>query len=428
MLSRIALVFVLGSSLFVPGPVGAEDWPGWRGADGNGVSAQPGFPLKWSQEKKKNLLWSVELPQWGNSSPCIVGDRIFLTAQKEGDALYVLCISRSEGRVTWQQQVGRGKTKHHRLHNMASPTCVATADRVCALFGTGDLVCLDSSGGKVLWRKDLVKDHGEYRILWGMGSSPLLHSGRLYIACMNGGPSYLLCVDIQTGKYLWKKDRKLPCTGEAADAYSSPVLFDWKGEQAVVVSGADHVNAYDPASGRQLWISSGLEIPHAAGRSIASPTASGGMVFATSSGYGGLGRVIGLKLDKEAVGDITKSRRSWTYKQHSPDCPTPVCYRGRLYLVRDNGVGSCLDAVTGELKWRERIFRGNVKASPVAADGKVYFTAMSGETIVLAAGDEFKIAGKGKVAGQVIATPALADGTIYIRSKDRLWAIRKAAK
>ena len=97
-------------------------------------------------------------------------------------------------------------------------------------------------------------------------------------------------------------------------------------------------------------------------------------------------------------------------------------------MVRDNGVGSCLDAATGELKWRERIFRGNVKASPVAADGKIYFTAMSGETIVLTAGDEFKIAGKGKVAGQVIATPALADGTIYIRGKDRLWAIRKAAR
>ena len=101
---------------------------------------------------------------------------------------------------------------------MASPTCVATRDRVCALFGTGDLVCLDSAGGKVLWRKDLVKDHGEYRILWGMGSSPLLYSDRLYIACMNGGPSYVLCVDIRTGKYLWKMDRKLPCIGEATDA------------------------------------------------------------------------------------------------------------------------------------------------------------------------------------------------------------------
>ena len=428
MLFRTALVIFLSGLFLSSAGLGAADWPGWRGADGNGVSDQAGFPQKWSQEKKKNLSWSLELPQWGNSSPCILGDRIFLTAQKDGDALYVLCISRSERRVVWEQQVGRGKTKHHRLHNMASPTCVATADRGCALFGTGDLVCLESSGGKVLWRRDLVKDHGEYRILWGMGASPLLHSGRLYIACMNGGPSYLLCVDLQTGKDLWKKDRKLPCVGEAADSYSSPVLFDWKGEKAVVVSGADHVNAYEPASGRQLWISSGLKIAHAAGRSIASPTAAGGMVFATSSGYGGLGRVIGLKPGKEAAGDITKTRRSWTYKQHSPDCPTPVCYRGRLYMVRDNGVGSCLDAATGELKWRERIFRGNVKASPVAADGKIYFTAMSGETIVLTAGDEFKIAGKGKVAGQGIATPALADGTIYIRGKDRLWAIRKAAR
>lgn len=424
---RVRLMFCFGSVFFAQPRLGAEDWPGWRGHDGNGISAQSGFPLKWSHEKR-NLLWSVELPRWGNSSPCIVGDRIFLTAQKKDDALYVLSIDRGEGRIAWERKVGGGKTKHHRLHNMATPTCVATKDRVCALFGTGDLVCLDSGKGKVLWRKDLVKDHGEYRILWGMGSSPLLYSGRLYIACMNGGPSYVLCVDIKTGKYLWKADRKLPCIGEATDAYSSPILFDWQGEKAVVVSGADHVNAYEPSSGRQLWISSGLDIPHKAGRSIASPTAAQGMVFATSSGYGGLGKVIGLDPGKEASGDITASRRSWLYKQHSPDCPTPVCYRGRLYLVRDNGVGSCLDARTGELKWRERIFRGDVKASPVAADGRVYFTAMSGDTITLEAGDEFKIVGKGKVPGQIIATPALVDGTIYIRGKDRLWAFRKSAK
>ena len=208
MFFRVALVMILGGFLFFSVQLGAADWPGWRGADGNGISEESGFPQKWSQEKKLNLSWSLKLPQWGNSSPCILGDRIFLTVQKDADALSVLCISRSERRVVWEQQAGRGKTKHHRLHNMASPTCVASAERVCALFGTGDLVCLESSSGKVLWRKDLVKDHGEYRILWGMGSSPLLHSGRLYIACMNGGPSYLLCVDIKTGEYLWKKDRK----------------------------------------------------------------------------------------------------------------------------------------------------------------------------------------------------------------------------
>ena len=165
---RVRLMFCFGSVFFAQPRLGAEDWPGWRGHDGNGISAQSGFPLKWSHEKR-NLLWSVELPRWGNSSPCIVGDRIFLTAQKKDDALYVLSIDRGEGRIAWERKVGGGKTKHHRLHNMATPTCVATKDRVCALFGTGDLVCLDSGKGEVLWRKDLVKDHGEYRILWGMG-------------------------------------------------------------------------------------------------------------------------------------------------------------------------------------------------------------------------------------------------------------------
>jgi outer membrane protein assembly factor BamB len=413
----VCLVSFLASS-----PVPAGDWPGWRGEDGNGVSSDTGLPSEWSAEK--NVVWSIDLPQWGNSSPCIVGDRIYITSQTEDTSLHVIAIDREKGEIVWKRSVGQGTKNHHKLHNMASPTCVAEKDRVWALFGTGDLFCLDRAG-ETQWKRNLEKDHGDYKILWGMASSPRLHGDRLFIACMTGGPSYVLALDKKTGDALWKTERKLPCVGEAVDSYSSPILFRAGKSVELVVAGADHVSGYDLVTGKQRWISSGLSIPHDYGRTIASPTARDGMVFAASSGYGGLGRVLALRMTDEVAGDVTKTHRAWTYKKHAPDCPSPLFYRGLVYVVRDNGVASCLDGRSGAVRWRERLFRGDCKASPVAGDGKVYFTSVKGEVTVLKAGPERQVLATNRIPGRVIATPALSDGVVYVRARDKLWAFGK---
>ena len=404
------------------GVAGASDWPGWRGPGGSGVSRDTGFPERWkdAKEARENIAWKLETPGWGNSSAAIVGERLYFTSQTDDKALHVVAVDRARGAVAWSRQVGSGMLKAHDLHNMATPTPAAEGDRVWALFGTGDLLCLDAAGD-VVWKRNLAADHGDYTILWGMGSSPCLAGDRLVVVCMHRSGSYVLALDKHTGKEAWKKARDLPCTGEATDSYSSPILSRARGRSELVVAGADHVNAYDPVTGAELWVSSGLKIQHEYGRSIASPTAGEGVVIAASSNYGGLGRVIAVEAGGE--GDVSASRRLWSYEKNSPDCPTPLVYDGLVYLVRDNGVGSCLAVKTGEVKWSKRLCRGDVKASPVAADGRIYVTSVDGTTVVVEAGAEGKVVAESSLDATVIATPALADGVIYLRARERLYAI-----
>jgi outer membrane protein assembly factor BamB len=391
----------------------AGDWPMWRGRDTLGISDEKGLVA----EVDAAAADVVELPAWGNSSPVIIGDRVYLTAQIEDSSLIVIAIDRGTRKIVWQKPVGKGTRKSHELHNMASPSVAAEKGRIVALFGTGDLVCLDPSGDEI-WRRQLEKDHGEYRILWGMATSPLILGERVFVACMHGGPSYLLAIDKQTGKDIWKATREHPCVGEAVDSYSTPAIARVGDRAEIVVAGADHVDAYDPISGKRLWVSSGLKIEHEYGRSIASPTFGDGVVVAPSSNFSNLGRVIAVRAGGD--GDVSE-KRLWDYAKASPDCPTPLIYGGRVYMARDDGVGTCLELASGKVLWTERLFRGDVKASPVGGDGKVYFASVRGEVVILEAGDTLREIARGQLpAKKLIATPALASGALWIRDREQL--------
>ncbi|HVR76639.1 MAG TPA: PQQ-binding-like beta-propeller repeat protein [Planctomycetota bacterium] len=393
-------------------------WSSWRGPGGSGISPESSAPERWSAAE--GVLWTVDLPGWGNSSPVIDGDRLHVTSQTDDDDLHVTSIDRAKGTIAWTRSVGKGRLKSHKLHNMATPTPVAEEGVVWALFGTGDLLCLDR-GGSVLWQRNLAADHGEYKILWGMGSSPALHGDLLYIACMHSGPSYVLAIDKKSGKEVWKTPRDLPCEGEAADSYSSPVVHPTGGRTEIIVAGADHVNAYDPLTGKELWRSAGTKIAHPYGRTMASPAVGEGLVVACSASVQGLGRMIAVRPGGD--GDVTATHRLWEFEKFTPDCPTPLCLAGEVYVVRDDGVGSCLDARTGRLHWQKRLGRGDFKASPVASAGRVYFLSVDGDCIVLKAGPVHEVLAENHLEGNFIATPAIAGETIYLRSKDRVYAV-----
>ena len=383
----IGILVVAG---MLPGSATAEDWPRWRGPGGLGVSSERDLPVRWSAEE--NIAWQLDIPPWGNSSPVVIGNRIYLTSQSDDTSLHVLAIDRIRGLLLWQRSVGKGKLTTHVLHNMATPTVVADQERIWALFGTGHLVCLNVEGQEV-WKKNMQEEHGKYQIKWGMGSSLVLHSGMVYVVCMHTAPSYVLALDGKTGRRVWKSDRNFPAERDGRDAYSTPILIGKGRDAQLVVSGADHINAYNPANGAEIWRCGGLKVNHPNGRSISSPIFSDGFFVAVASGFRNRGHTMAVKAGGQ--GDVTENNQIWVHKTKSPDCSTPVCYEGLVYMNNDLGVATCLDLKTGAVKWQKRLLSGDSKVSPIAADGRIYFfsnrTGNRTECKVLKAGPEGEV-------------------------------------
>ena len=415
--------------LFVISTCAAETWPAWRGAAGRGVSSETNLPLAWSTDK--NMVWTTDLPGRSNASPAVTSKQIFLTSQTEDQSLWVLAIDKKDGRIAWKTKVGSGtlaaqgpKSLYGHRHNPATPSPVADDEHVWAYFGSGLLVCLDAAGN-VQWQRDLVKDYGAYTIRFGMASSPRLWGDLLYIACMTKGPSYVVAIDKASGKEVWKTDRKLPAAQEdSPDAYSSPVVLETKERNALLVSGCDHVNAYDLVTGKQLWISSGLAIDSPFARTVASPAVSEKIVVVCSPNPPGSKTDRAIALRTGGSGDITATHQLWDFRPYNSDCSTPVCYQGNLYMVRDDGIATCLDLETGKVYWRERLKEGTYRVSVVAGDNKVYFLAREGTCTVIEAGTGGKILAQNELPGTFYATPAISDGVVYLHAYGRLYAVR----
>lgn len=405
----------------------AETWPQFRGADGSGVSSETNLPTKWSAQE--GLLWSVDLPGRANSSPAITAKRVDLTTKTPDNGLWILSFDRKTGQQLLKVKVGTGELAapgprnlwEHR-HNAATPTPMSDEENIWAFFGSGLLVCVDAASGGIVWQKDMVKDYGAYDITFGMGSTPRLWNNLLIVTCMTKGPSYVVAFDKETGKEVWKANRKLPAEKDGADAYSTPTIFQRGDQTELLVSGSDHVNAYDPATGKQLWIAGGLEIPSPFGRIIAAPVANKEMIIATSGnpGGGGLGYIKAFK--QGGTGDISKSGLLWKFDTATPDASTPLIMNDKLYMVSQNGVATCLNLSDGEPVWKKRV-NGQYFSALVGGDNKVYFLSIEGLCTVIDAKTGEVIA-ENQLPGTFYSTPAISDGIIYLRSFDKLYAIK----
>jgi len=232
----------------------------------------------------------------------------------------------------------------------------------------------------------------------------------------------VVAFDKNTGKEVWKVDRKLPAQKDGADAYSTPAIFQNGDKTELLVSGSDHVNAYDPQTGKQLWIAGGLDIPSPFGRIIAAPVADAQVVIATSGnpGGGGLGYIKAFQQGKS--GDITKSGLLWKFDVSTPDASTPLILNDKFFMVSQNGVATCLNLKNGEPLWKKRM-KGQYFSSLVAGDGKVYFLSIEGLCTVVDA-DSGEIIAENQLPGTFYSTPAISEGVIYLRSYDRLYAIK----
>ena len=412
---RFALALAL--SLIAPWCAGAENWPNWRGPSLDGTAPGAGYPTRWSQTE--NVAWKVTLPGKGSSTPVVWGEQIFVTCGVDGKNA-VLCLDR-QGKTLWTTQVGSEKPGKHKKATGSNPSAVTDGKHVFVYFKSGDLACLDLTG-KIEWEQNLQAKFGEDTLWWDLGTSPVLTQSHVVVAVMHSGPSFLVAFEKDSGKQAWKQDRNLGAPSEAAQSYSTPVVLKEGEKELLVVLGADHVTAYEAASGRELWRVGGLNpTGHQYFRSIASAVVADGIVVAP---YARGASLTAVKLG--GSGDVTKSHIAWALEGLGADVPTPAVKDGKVYLCTDKGDLACLDLKTGQTLAKGNVERNRnaYSSSPILAGGHLYLTREDGKTFVVSIGSQFNVVAANELDGEfTVATPVFVDGQILIRTLDNLYCI-----
>jgi outer membrane protein assembly factor BamB len=411
--------FVL--ALSPAGPAHADNWPAWRGPSANGLSRETNLPARWS--KTENITWKLDLPEWSGSTAIIWGEHIFLNVA-QGTDLHLWAVDRTKGQPIWKRHLSGGNHQE-RKQNMSSPSPVTDGRHVWVMTGTGILKAFDF-GGKEIWTRDIQKDYGRFGLNWGYASSPLLHEDALFVQVLHGmktdDPSYLLRIDKASGKTLWRVERPTKAIRESPDSYTTPALLRYGSATEIVLTGGDVVTGHDPATGKELWRSDGLNpTNNPAYRIVASPLVFGEMIYAPTRE-----RPL-LALRAGGRGDITTSHRVFSFDS-GPDVPTPVTDGQYLYVVRDNGVMFCLDARTGKTIYGpQRLRPGTYSGSPVLADGRIYVTNEDGVTMVVRAGPKFEVVAENDFAEYTLSSLAISEGQLFIRTDKALYAIGRRA-
>jgi outer membrane protein assembly factor BamB len=428
-------------ALMLGGSVAAADWPQWRGPRGTGITDDKNLPERWSATE--NVAWKAGLAGLGVSSPIVSGNRVFVTSQigagvrrpgnhprlaqgagaaaageralpasREDRTFFVVeAFNRADGRRLWEYRVeAEGSLPGvHDKHNLASPSPVTDGQTVYAWFATGQLVALDMNG-KPAWQRNLGKEISPFDINWGHGSSPTLYQDLLILLCDHGPASYLLAVDKRTGREKWKTDR-----GRGRMSYTTPFVVDAASGPELIINSSERVDAYDPRTGAFLWHTGGSnQFP------IPSPTFHDGVVY-MSRGYRS-GPYMAIR--PGGRGDISASHVLWQINTGAPYISSLVYDAGLLYMANDVGAITAIDAATGQKVWQERV-DGIFSASPVAADGKIYFVSETGETIVLRGGRQPRVIAKNDLGERLIASPAVSNGQIFLRSDGQLFCVGK---
>lgn len=417
-------------ALLFPSPAQAQNWPQWRGPNGNGVSEEKNLPIAWNEHR--GIQWKCPLPGWGASTPVIWNDAVFVTSHA-GERLLLLRIDRKTGDVVWEREAGkaatpraaqRGTHAFHDSHNLASPSPATNGEVVVAHFGNGLLVCYDFDGNE-LWKRNLQDDHGPYTNWWGRASSPVIYRGSVISVCMQDSladldrpeaASYVVSHDLRDGHVRWFRERPTGAKGEEGDAYTTPLLHEANGFAQLIVWGGNQLDAYDPATGKPLW-----RLPkQIGGRTVTSPLIHRNLVVATK---GMRGEMLGVQLGKDAE-ELTHRDIAWRSREGTPDCSTPVAWEDWLFFVSDNGIARCLHAESGNFKWKERL-KGEYKASPIVAQGRVYFLNTTGLCTVISATQRFDRLIENQLDDETIASPVASQGEIFIRGKNHLYCIGK---
>ena len=398
--------------LALTGQANADNWPRFRGENGSGIAEAKTVPAQWSAD---DFRWSAELPGTGHSSPVVWGKRVFVTsADKTAGKRFVSCYSTDDGTEIWKKQVDYQTYKTHKNNSQASNTPAVDADHVYALFQSkagSPLIAFDHAGQQK-WTYEL----GPYLHGQGGGTSPIV-MGDLVVVCNDHkSPSFLVAIDRQTGKEVWKKPR----LGKRA-CYATPCVFrPTDGPEQLVFSHCfEGIVGIDPKSGNQLWH---VDVfgTHSQ-RAVGSPIQFGDLILANSGGLGGEKNAVAVRIETSK----TESKATEAYRfrnSKSPHVPSLIVYDGRLFLWTDQGIVVCADAESGKQLWQARV-GGNYFSSPICINGLLYNHSVDGEMVVIGTGDQYELIARNPMGESSHATPAVGDGRLFVRTPTRLIAI-----
>ncbi len=410
---------LLLASMILTVPASAqENWPQWRGPDGNGVAVTGDYPVTFSG--LKNVKWKAELPGRGSSTPAVWGDSIFVTCSIDGED-GAICFG-FDGKEKWRQKFGKEKPGKHRNGSGSNASPVVTDRYVVVYYKSSTVACL-THAGNVVWKKNLIQEYGEDTLWWDRATSPVLAAGNAVIAVMQEGGSYLVAFDLASGDVAWKAPRDYDVNTESNHAYTTPVALNVDGRETIVVWGADHLDAWDAKSGEKLWQAGDFNPENKQNwRAIASAAVDSEVAIVPY----GRGKFLRAMKLANASGDVTESHRLWEKSGLGSDVPTPILFGNQLILLTDTGKVFCFDKTTGEEKWQVKLPKGRGKyfASPVVAGDSIFFTREDGVIMVAKlTGDTLKIFAENKMGEPTIATPVPIREHLLVRGEKHLFLI-----
>jgi len=416
----------------------AQEWPQFRGVGARGVADGSPLPVNWNAKTGYGISWRTPIPGLGHSSPVIWGDKLFITtavSQKDDagirtglygdispvndDSVHryaVYCLDRRTGEVLWQRTATETvpQVKRHLKSTHANPSVATDGENLVVFFGSEGLYVYDLEG-TLRWKKDLgLLDSGFFAVpdaQWGYAASPVLDAGQIIVQADVQKGSFLAAFKVEDGAQVWRVER------DDVPTWSTPTVHDDGDRKQVIVNGYRHIGGYDFETGAELWRMAGTgDIP------TPTPFVIDNLIYLTSAHGGGSPIYV---IPTNASGTLTPEKLAWSQERGGSYMPTTVVYEGLHYVGRDNGVLTVFDAKTGKKHYEYRLGGGRFSfvASSLAGDGKVYFNSEDGVTFVVAAGPELKILAQNDVGGRVLSSPAIADGTLYIRTLREIVAV-----
>ncbi|MCA1631728.1 MAG: PQQ-binding-like beta-propeller repeat protein [Acidobacteria bacterium] len=444
LLATLVALFVVPHAAQTPR---TDSWASFRGNRAAGVAAGQNLPERWDAAKGLGVKWKTAIPGLAHSSPIVWGDRVYVTtavSSRGGDSfrhgLYgdgdasddrspqqwkLYALDRRSGRVVWERTAFEGapREKRHTKASYANSTPATDGRAVVAFFGSQGLYAYDTAG-RLLWKKDLgVLNAGAYDLPeyeWGTASSPIIYKDLVIVQCDAQKDSFLLAADLKTGKTVWKTAR------EELPSWGTPTVYDGKARTEIITNASNFIRGYDPATGKELWRLGGSS-------KITAPTpVYSGDLIVVASGRRPEAPIFVIRAG--ASGDITLGKDqtsnahvAWSRRQRGSYMPTPLIYGQHLYVLSNQGILDCYDLKTGAEVYRQHLPHkgGGFSASPVAADGKIYLPSEDGDIFVVKAGAQYELLATNPSGELLMATPAIASGTMFVRTQHHVFAVSR---